>query len=197
MLKALFHLFFPRYCIICEEVLLKTEKQLCNSCIHELPFTQILEENSKKLVLKFYGLLDVENAFSIFYFHKKGAMQKVMHELKYRNNQEIGTFLGNYYGAKIKETNLSFDYVIPVPLHPKKLKERGYNQLTTFGIALSKHLGIPYIDNLLVRNIYKKTQTKKNREQRLEPLLIQHKFNFKFHIYQIVQTNCKLTFIIF
>lgn len=170
MLKALFHLFFPRYCIICEEVMLKTEKQICNNCIHDLPFTQILEQDSKKLLLKFYGLLDVENALSIFYFHKEGAMQKVMHELKYRNNQEIGTFFGNYYGRKIKESNLSFDYIVPVPLHPKKLKERGYNQLTTFGIALSKHLEIPYVDNLLIRNIYNETQTKKNRDQRLESL---------------------------
>lgn len=167
MIKALFHLFFPRYCNVCYDVLLKNEKQICNSCIHDLPFTHLLEQNSNKLLLKFYGLLDIENAYSIFYFHKDGAMQKLIHQLKYKNNQELGIIFGNYYAKIIINANLTFDYIVPVPLHPKKLKERGYNQLTTFGKALSSQLNIPYIEDLLIRNTYNETQTKKNRDQRL------------------------------
>jgi ComF family protein len=170
MFQSLIHLFFPRYCNVCQDVLLKTENQICSSCIHDLPFTHLLEQKSPKLLLKFYGTLDLEFAYSIFNFHKEGTMQKLIHQLKYKNNQEIGTVFGNYYSKLIKESNLEFDFIVPVPLHPKKLKERGYNQLTTFGIALSKQLKKPFVDDLLIRNLYNETQTKKNRTQRLESL---------------------------
>lgn len=170
MLKPLINLVFPNYCCVCKEVLLPIENQICSSCIHDLPFTHLLEQNSPKLLLKFYGLLDLEYAFSIFYFHKQGMMQNLIHELKYKKNQEIGTIFGKYYAQLLKKSNFDFDCIVPVPLHPKKLKERGYNQLTTFGFALSNELEIPYIENLLIRNTYNQTQTKKNRTQRIESL---------------------------
>ena len=60
------------------------------------------------------------------------------------------------------------DEIIPVPLHPRKLKERGYNQVTTFGKSLSASLKIDYNDLLLKRNVYSKTQSKKNLLGRTE-----------------------------
>ena len=45
----------------------------------------------------------------------------------------------------------SIDYIVPVPLHPKKFKARGYNQLTTFGTSISEILEVPYIDNVLIK----------------------------------------------
>ncbi|MFY7810443.1 MAG: ComF family protein [Flavobacterium sp.] len=170
MIQSLINLIFPKYCNVCREVLLKNENMICNSCIHDLPFTHLLEQQSSKLLLKFYGILEIENAFSIFYFHKIGVMQQLIHQLKYKNNQELGVVFGKYYATVIQKNQLHFQAIIPVPLHPKKLKERGYNQLTTFGKSMAQILDIPFIEDVLIRNTYNQTQTKKNRLQRIESL---------------------------
>jgi ComF family protein len=98
------------------------------------------------------------------YFNKKGIVQELIHNLKYKGHEEIGTVLGNWYVEDLKELVLEtpFDVVIPVPLHPKKFRERGYNQVTTFGKALAKGFSIPYNDVVLYRKKYSKTQSKKN-----------------------------------
>ena len=75
------------------------------------------------------------------------------------------------------------DIMIPVPLHKRKFRERGYNQVTTFGLALSKELGISYNDSLLFRTTYSKTQSKKNRLDRSEGIntFFDIQFNDKHH----------------
>jgi ComF family protein len=177
MIQSFINLIFPNYCNVCKVVLLKNEKQICSSCLHDLPYTHLLEQSSPKLLLKFYGILELEHAYSIFHFHKIGMMQELIHQLKYKNNQELGTIFGNYYAQIILSHHLQFDVIIPVPLHPKKLKERGYNQLTTFGKAMAQKLNILYIEDVLIRNTYNQTQTKKNRLQRLENLEKQKTFS--------------------
>ena len=92
----------------------------------------------------------------------------MIHSLKYKNHQEIGTLLGEWYAKDLaNEPKIkSVSEIIPVPLHKKRLEERGYNQVTTFCEALSKELEIPYNPNLLYRSRYSKTQTKKDKENR-------------------------------
>ena len=98
------------------------------------------------------------------YFNKKGIVQELIHNLKYKGHEEIGTVLGNWYAEDLKELKLekTFDAIIPVPLHPRKFKERGYNQVTTFGKALAENLKITFNDAVLYRKKYSKTQSKKN-----------------------------------
>ncbi|MFD2908395.1 ComF family protein [Flavobacterium ardleyense] len=119
---------------------------------------------------KFYGILPVEFNAAMLYFHKDGIAQQLIHNLKYRGHQEIGTFLGQWHAKDLKEigTKHQFSEIIPVPLHKKRLRERGFNQITTYCTALSEELQIDYNENLLFRKIYSKTQTKKNREARSE-----------------------------
>jgi ComF family protein len=98
------------------------------------------------------------------YFHKKGIVQELIHNLKYKGHEEIGTVLGEWYASELKNTELAnnIDVIIPVPLHKKRLKERGYNQVTNFGLALAENLKIPLNNQLLFRKVYSKTQSKKN-----------------------------------
>jgi ComF family protein len=98
------------------------------------------------------------------YFHKKGIVQELIHNLKYKGQEEIGTVLGEWYAEDLKNSTIvqSVDAIIPVPLHKRKLKERGYNQVTNFGLALSKNLDLAYNDSILFRKVYSKTQSKKN-----------------------------------
>jgi ComF family protein len=164
MLKNLIKLFFPKVCSGCSEMLLENEKSICMTCRHDLPLTTHLLDYENEGFKKFYGRIPIEHSSSMLYYHKKGIVQQLIHNLKYRNQQEIGTLLGNWYVEDLKsnEKLQTIDYIIPVPLHKKRLKERGYNQVDTFSQAISEGLNKKYDRSILIRNEYAATQSKKN-----------------------------------
>jgi ComF family protein len=135
-----------------------------------MPLTQHHKNPENDAFKKFYGRIPVEQVSALVYFHKKGIVQELIHSLKYRGQEAIGTVLGEWYGEELKSSQLlqTVDAIIPVPLHPKKLRERGYNQVTEFGNALAKKLEIPVNNSILYRQVYSKTQSQKNRLGRTE-----------------------------
>ncbi len=163
MLKNIINLFFPPVCAGCHSFLLSNENVICTLCRHNIPLTNHHLNLENEAFKKFYGRIPVEYTSALLYFHKRGIVQELIHNLKYKGQEEIGTVLGEWYAEDLKNLTIiqSVDEIIPVPLHRRKLRERGYNQVTNFGLALSKNLNIPYKPSLLVRNIYSKTQSKK------------------------------------
>ncbi|GGA66802.1 amidophosphoribosyltransferase [Flavobacterium palustre] len=170
MFKSIINLFFPKSCSGCDAILLANEKVICSICRHNIPLTNhhLLTEN--EAFKKFYGRIPVEYASAFLYFHKKGIVQKLIHNLKYKGHEEVGTLLGEWYTEDLKEiiSSLKADEIIPVPLHPKKHKERGYNQVSTFGKSLAEKLELDYNETILFRKVYSKTQSKKNLLGRTE-----------------------------
>jgi ComF family protein len=164
MFQHLVNLFFPKSCAGCHSFLLSDEKVICTLCRHEIPLTNHHKMENNEVVQKFYGRIPLEFASSLFYFHKKGNVQEMMHKLKYKGHEEISEMIGNWYAEELKhlEQIKAIDFIIPVPLHKRRLRERGYNQVEGFGKALSENLNIPYEDTVLYRKVYTKTQTKKN-----------------------------------
>jgi ComF family protein len=170
MLKHLLNLFFPKSCAGCSSFLLKNELVICTQCRFEIPLTNHHNIEENEMVKKLYGRVPLEFACSLFYFHKKGIVQEMIHKLKYKGQEEIGEAIGYWYGEELKSVEIiqSADYIIPVPLHKKRQRKRGYNQVDAFGKALSKSLNIPFDESILKRNVYSKTQTKKNLLDRTE-----------------------------
>ena len=125
-----------------------------------MPLTQHHLNPENDAYKKFYGRIPVEHVSALVYFHKKGIVQELIHSLKYRGQEAIGTVLGEWYAEELKNIPVlsTVDTIIPVPLHPKKLRERGYNQVTEFGNALAKSLQIPVSNSILFRHVYSKTQ---------------------------------------
>ena len=164
MFKNLINLLFPKVCLGCQSHLLSDENTICTSCRHEIPLTQHTKNPENEAFKKFYGRIAVAHVSCLLYYHKKGIVQEIIHSLKYRGHQEVGIIFGGWYAEELKSLAISktFDAIIPVPLHQKRLRERGYNQVTTFGQELSKNLEIPYNPSLLQRKVYSKTQVKKN-----------------------------------
>jgi ComF family protein len=170
MFESIINLFFPKVCSGCSSFLLSNENVICTVCRHDIPLTNHHLNPENDAFKKFYGRIPVIHTSALFYFHKKGIVQELIHNLKYKGHEEIGTILGEWYAEDLKNINLlqSVDEIIPVPLHRRKLKERGYNQVTAFGKALSSSLKLGYNDSLLIRNVYSKTQSKKNLLGRTE-----------------------------
>lgn len=164
MLKNLIKLFFPKVCSGCSEMLLQNENTICISCRHNMPLTNDLLVSENESFKKFYGRIPLEHASAMLYYHKKGIVQQLIHNLKYRNHQKVGLVLGEWYANNLNNIEIlqNIDYIIPVPLHKKRLKERGYNQVTTFGNAIANGLKKQFDDTVLVRNEYAITQSKKN-----------------------------------
>ena len=88
-----------------------------------------------------------------------------MHQLKYREHQQIGTFLGVWLGKELKqcEAYSNVDLVIPVPLHKKKLRSRGYNQVSKFALEIANALGADYEEDVLIKVTNTASQVTKNR----------------------------------
>ena len=170
MFKSIINLFFPPVCAGCHSLLLSNENVICTICRHNIPLTNHHLNPENEALKKFYGRIPVEHTSAFLYFHKKGIVQELIHNLKYKGHEEIGTVLGEWYAADLINSTLinSVDAIIPVPLHKRKLRERGYNQVTDFGLALSKGLNIEFNPNILVRTVYSKTQSKKNLLNRSE-----------------------------
>lgn len=164
MISHLLNLFFPKACLGCEQFLLANETVICTQCRHNIPLTNQHLHFDNEAMTKFYGRLPLEHISSLMYFHKKGIVQELIHNLKYRGHQEVGTLIGNWYGTELQncETLKTVDAIIPIPLHKIKFKKRGYNQVTTFGETLSKQLNCPFEETILERIQYSKTQTFKN-----------------------------------
>lgn len=165
MLKAIFDLFFPKVCYACLNILNDNENTICVNCRHNLPITSFHFNNDDAVKKVLYGRAIIENGTALFRFEKKGLVQQLIHGLKYKGYETIGTALGNWLGGELKdlEAYKMVDIVIPVPLHKNKLKKRGYNQVTKFGQQIAKALDAEYLDYVLIKVTNTKSQTIKNR----------------------------------
>ena len=165
MLKSIVNLFFPKVCNACHNLLNDNADTICLDCRHDLPITNFHFDNNDSVAKVLYGRAKIENGTALFRFEKKGNVQRLIHNLKYKDHEHIGFVLGNWLGGELKtlESYKNIDAVIPVPLHKNKLKKRGFNQVALFGQQIAEALNAEYFDNVLVKITNTKSQTTKGR----------------------------------
>jgi ComF family protein len=168
ILHDLLNIIFPKICLICTREVEENQQMICFYCLSDLPLTDFSEHSENRLETSFSGRIPIRSATSLVYFHKKGQVQKLMHQLKYHDKQEIGRFFGNWLGEEMLRGKRfeQVDVIVPVPLHPQKQKKRGYNQVTTFAEQLAIKLEAELRPELLIKTSVSKTQTLKNRKER-------------------------------
>ena len=168
--QALLDLLYPDPCRACGLILLETEAIICTDCRINLPRTNSHCVIIPELGLRFTGKVVVENVYAFLKFERAGKVQRLLHQLKYNNQPEVGKTLGQLYGAELNAASVgvTFDLIVPVPLHPKKLAQRGYNQSDAFAEGLAESLGVAWSSGALARRKYTQTQTGKNRVERFE-----------------------------
>ena len=170
--RNIFDLFFPEECMNCGKTVEIKGKFLCLFCLSELPLTDFSTQVNNQLESSFRGRVPLKAGTSLVYFERKGMVQMLMHQLKYAGRTEIGLFFGSWMAAEMQKSKRfeGIDYVVPVPMHPKKEKERGYNQVTGFATVIAKKLNAKLKPDFLRKINNKKTQTSKNRFERLQTL---------------------------
>ena len=107
MFKSIINLFFPPVCAGCNSFLLVNEKVICTVCRHDIPLTNHHLNPENDAFKKFYGRIPVLHASALFYFHKKGIVQQLIHNLKYKGQEEIGTTIAQWYAEALKTIELS------------------------------------------------------------------------------------------
>ena len=168
LLNHIINLFYPRVCAACGNLLMSGEETVCLSCCCLLPKTLYEKNADNPLAKMFYGQVDFHAVTAEFFFSKTGKVQHLLHQLKYEGNKDAGFFLGQQIGESIRESELfqGIDYLIPIPLHPKKEHIRGYNQSHVIAQGVEEKTKIPIMADCLYRKVFTSTQTKKSREER-------------------------------
>ena len=163
-------LLFPHLCPACGEALMANEHVLCTDCRYSLPFTNFHLQPDNVVARQFWGKLNIEATYAMYYFNKGGKVQNLLHHLKYKNMPQIGKALGSIAGEQLLkgEAFKQIDYIVPVPLHKRRLRERGYNQSARFGEGLAHKLNAILLEDNLVRMRHTETQTHKSRFARFE-----------------------------
>lgn len=170
ILNKITQIIFPDVCIGCNCRLLTNENHICTKCDLAL-----LDDtfNYKSTYLKeiFLPHFPISNTFSLFYFNKKSPLQLIIHDLKYKSFKKNGIWLGRLLNEQdsLKQVLDQVDYILPIPIHKKRLRERGYNQSELIAKAIDKSKTITYNEDF-IRSKFKKSQTSKSRVERWENL---------------------------
>ena len=163
-------LLFPIPCLGCSKTLGANEKVLCTQCRISLPETNHHQEPyDSNLLNKFAGKIPIKFLASYVYFTKGGIIQKLIHSIKYKGQKEAAKEVANWYGHQLKiESELAdrIDLIVGVPLHKSRFQQRGYNQADWIAEGLSEALNVPMRIDILVRDKFNESQTRKNRLER-------------------------------
>lgn len=165
MIKELNRILFDPSCYACDRLLNVQEKHICFYCLSQIQETGFhLQPRDNELYYRFAGKFPLAGATSLYFYDKAGRFQKIMQALKYQESPRLGTFLGEYLGEMLKESDFlaGTDVILPVPLHWTKLAKRGYNQAELIARGLSKVTGIQTSRKVLYRRRKTQTQARKS-----------------------------------
>lgn len=164
-------LLFPRCCVVCGAPLSKEEECLCIRCNMNLPRTGFHLRKDNPVECLFWGRIPVLERASSFLFYRKGSdFRRILHLLKYSGYKELGEVMGRYMAAELISCGFfdHVDVIVPVPLHKKKQKLRGYNQSEWIARGISSVTGIPLNAKIVIREKNTETQTRKSTFERSE-----------------------------
>lgn len=165
---SLLHMVFPHVCAACGSDLLNEKSMICLHCLEELPATNFHFHANNPIEKIFWGRLPVTAATAQYYFTPGSVLQRLVHELKYNGNRELGVQLGRMMGNYLLQSNrfAFLDALVPLPLYAAKEKKRGYNQAAIICEGISEVMKLPVWNDVVCRPEHTETQTKKGRIER-------------------------------
>ena len=152
MVKGILDLLFPRCCPLCGEILADGE-ELCPACLAGLPRTEQSFVRDNMTEQLFAGEKRFVRGGCFLFYEKESAVQELVHQLKYKESPRLGYVLAREAAFDFLHSDFfeGIDVIMPVPLHPRRLRERGYNQSEWIARGLSEVTGIPMDSTHLTR----------------------------------------------
>lgn len=168
ILNDLLNLLFPRLCLLCHSPLVEGEEHICLRCLSDLPYIAFKGIDNNPAMQLFAGKTDISHAYSFLHYEKGGKVQQLIHSVKYNDNKELGFWLGRLAASECMKSVFpdTIDLIIPVPLHPAKLKQRGYNQSEWIARGVCSATSLPTDNTSIHRAIQTETQTHKQIYER-------------------------------
>jgi len=167
LFRDLLGLVYPDVCVTCGKHLPSGIRFICNKCRYDMPRTDFHKEEVNAVAQIFWGRVPVKHAASLFYYTKGSRYRRLIHVIKYQGRKDLGYEMGRIYGHELIKSPFSeTDMVVPVPLHPRKIRKRGFNQSEWIGKGLAEALQKPMVTRELYRAVNTRTQTRKTRLER-------------------------------
>lgn len=164
------HLLFPRRCAVCGAPLQEGEEGICLRCNMDMPRTNYHSQKDNPVERMFWGKFPLEHASSHFFYHKGSDFRRILHQLKYGGRKDLGEIMGRYMATELGASDFfrDVDVIIPVPLHPRKQRMRGYNQSECIAKGIVAVTGIPLDTSSVIRKKHTESQTSRFTYERWE-----------------------------
>lgn len=165
--QAFIGLLFPRLCPVCGRGLTEAEKFMCTFCLADFPLFDENLHGGKSMPDFFPSEERFLVFYSLFYYSRDGKYKNLIYEIKYKSRKKLGFYLGKMLGERLVE-KVSVDAILPIPLHPRRQKKRGFNQARQIALGMGEVLKIPVWDDVLKRLRNNVSQTGLSAEARLK-----------------------------
>ncbi len=165
-------LIYPPLCVSCGLLRPLDQHIFCLECLHQLPETGFHLHARNPFVTHFAGRIRLQAGASFLFFSRGGGTQRMLHQIKYNNQPDLITAIGRWYGKQLLNADLwkGIDVIVPVPLHWKKQRKRGYNQSAVFGEAIGDIMDIPCHPKALLRVTHDRSLTGMKRIERVQTI---------------------------
>lgn len=152
-------------CVVCGEVL--AGAGICPKCLLQLPYINIRGAAGNPIERLFWGIAPIVRANALLAYRPANNAEAIIHAIKYHDRSDLAIEVGRHMAQEVIDTGFfdGIDYLQPIPLHPHRQRQRGYNQSERLARGISELTGIP-IGNFVRRTANNKSQTKLTHEER-------------------------------
>lgn len=167
--RDVFNTLFPVYCPICGTRMLTTEHIICAACMIKLPRTNYKGRRGNPIELFFADISErFVRANSYIYYSRGSVYSQPIFEFKYYNQPQVAVRFGELMADDTQESGFfnDIDAIVPIPLTPKRQRQRGYNQSYMLALGIAKRTGLPIITQAVVRTKFRQTQTHLDKDER-------------------------------
>ncbi len=169
-LHELLQLIFPDVCCYCGEPLVGDERHLCTHCLAQIPWARHAFFPGNEVEQRLVGRIPCQAGAALLLFRQGNIAQTIVHQIKYEGNLAMAKQYGRLLGAELQSSGRfgDIDCLVPVPLHRRRKRQRGYNQSELLCEAMAEIMHRPVVTDNLYRQRYTDTQTHKDRQARMD-----------------------------
>jgi ComF family protein len=177
MWRGIWTLLVPRICLRCGRRMNRSEHYLCAGCLSYCPDGIANPHVMESLEYRLRAELPLVSARSLYRYGLDPEARRLVFELKYHGKPETGLWMGRQLAVRLSGSGFfdSVDALVPVPLHPRKQRRRGYNQAEWIALGVADRTGLPLRTDAVRRTVFTHTQT------HLDPL---HRRRNVGHVFQ-------------